>query len=438
MKTSIDKIDCPRCGTQIPVTEALQRQLTDSIKAEVSKEVEEKERILATKEKELESKEKDLKIQAQSIDQKVSEQLSEERTRIEIEAKEKADKATALELQDARAQIAEQEQRLKESQDSELEIRKQKREIEEREKALELETVRRIDEEKIRIEEETTKRLQESHRLKDAEKDKKLQDALRMNEELQRKLQQGSQQTQGEVMELELEKIIGSTFPIDQIEPVPKGISGADVIQRVFNRSGHSCGIIVWEIKRTKAWSDGWIQKFKDDQRMAKAELAILVSETLPKEVENFANLNGIWVTNQACAMSLASALRTQLIEIETTKLSAVGKNEKMEVLYRYISGSEFKQRVEAIVEAFVNMQTDLQEERRTMEKRWAKRDKQIQRVISNTSGMYGDFQSYLGSALQTIPALSSGESKDNDRNIEKIREIEILPENNDMEDIPF
>jgi hypothetical protein len=302
---------------------------------------------------------------------------------------------------------------LEASQQQELELRKQKRSIEEREKALELELTRKLDEERLKIEEAITRRLDEQHRLRDAEKDKKLQDAIKANDELRRKLEQGSQQTQGEVMELQLQQLLSNAFPEDQIEPVPKGVNGADLIQRISSRTGNPCGTIMWETKRTKSWSDSWLQKLKDDQRVLKAEIAILVSDALPRDCENFKHVSGVWITNSQCALSLAFALRLQLIEVEMTKLAAVGKNEKMEILYRYLSGSEFRQRVEAIVEAFVEMQDELQEERRIAERRWAKREKQIQRVIANTSGMYGDLQGLIGTSLQAIPALMASTAED-------------------------
>jgi hypothetical protein len=214
------------------------------------------------------------------------------------------------------------------------------------------------------------------------------------------------------VLELELESLIRAAFPLDQVEPVPKGVTGADVIQRVINRSGHCCGTIVWELKRTKAWSDGWIQKLKDDQRAIRADVAIIVSEVLPKDCSNFTQINGIWVTSPACSINLALALRMNLVDVAVTKLAAVGKNEKMEFIYQYISGPEFRQRVESIVEAFNEMQSDLQEERRIAERRWAKREKQLRRVIYGTSGMYGDFQGLIGSSLQAIAALSDNASQ--------------------------
>jgi hypothetical protein len=157
----------------------------------------------------------------------------------------------------------------------------------------------------------------------------------------------------------------------------------------------------------TKAWHDGWLQKLKDDQRAVKADLAILVTNVLPKDCNHFSHLGGIWVASLPCAIALATALRLHLIEVAHTKLSAVGKNEKMEVLFRYLAGAEFRQRIEAIAEAFIDMQQDLQEERRVAERRWSKREKQLHRVITSTAGMYGDLQELLGSSLQTIPALT-------------------------------
>src|ERR1700674_2404227 len=400
----LDSIKCPNCGEKIPISEAIYHQIADQTRAQFKSEFLEQQKKLAAKERELADKEK-------TIDQTVKEQVESARIKVLKEAEANARQTVAVEIEDLKRRAIEKDQQLEQAQKAELEVRTQKRSVEEREKNLELETARKVDEERRKIQEETEKRLQDAYRLRDAEKDKKIQDATRVNDELRRKLEQGSQQTQGEVLELELEQLIANAFPSDRIEPVPKGVSGADALQRVINSSGHSCGSIVWESKRTKSWSDGWIVKLKDDQRSVRADIAILVSEALPKDCKNFQQINGVWVSSPQCALPLAMALRSQLVEVEMAKLSAVGKNEKMEVMYRYVSGSEFKQRVEAIVEAFVDMQNDLQEERRSAERRWAKRDKQIQKVISNTGGMYGDLQGLIGSSLQSIPLLASGES---------------------------
>jgi hypothetical protein len=396
----LDKIKCPSCGEVIPVSEAMYHQIAEKTREELKAEFARQQKTIASREKKLSDREN-------ALDELVDQRVKASQAQLERDVTKKVKQSLALELEDLKRQAAEKDQRLEQAQKAELVLRSRSRELEDREKALELETARRLDHERQKVQEETAKRLQEEHRLKDAEKDKKLQDAMKANDDLRRKLLQGSQQTQGEVSELELEQVIRETFPLDRIEPVPKGVNGADILQRVVNRPGHACGTIIWEIKRTKTWSDGWIQKLKDDQRVVKAEMAIIVSDALPKECNSFGQVNGIWVANRHCALNLAVALRLHLIEIAMTKLAAVGKNEKMEIMYRYLSGSEFKQRIEAIVEAFIEMQDDLQEERRIAERRFSKREKQIQRVISSTAGMYGDLQGLVGSSLQNIPALT-------------------------------
>ncbi len=399
----LDKLKCPNCGEMIPVSEAISHQIVERTREQLKKEGLAQQQAINAKERELLDRE-------EALDRTVQDRVKAQQAEIELQARATAKAGISVELDDLRRQAAEKDHQLAKAQQAELEVRARTRALEEKERTVELEIARRLDQELSKVRDETARRLSEEYRLKDAEKDKKLQDAIKANEELRRRLQQGSQQTQGEVLELELETLIKNTFPLDHVEPVPKGAIGADLIQRVIDKAGHPCGSIVWEAKRTKAWNDGWIQKLKDDQRLVKAELAILLTEVLPKDCGNFGQVSGVWVTNPQCAMSLAIALRSQLIEIERTKLAAVGKNEKMEVLYRYLSGSEFKQRVEAVVEALIEMQEDLQEERRIFERRWSKREKQIQRVISNTSGMYGDFQGLIGASLQSIPALSPRE----------------------------
>jgi hypothetical protein len=399
----LDKLKCPNCGEMIPVSEAISHQIVERTREQLKKEGLAQQQAINAKERELLDRE-------EALDRTVQDRVKAQHAEIELQARATAKAAISVELDDLRRQAAEKDHQLAKAQQAELEVRARTRALEEKERTVELEIARRLDQESSKVRDETARRLSEEYRLKDAEKDKKLQDAIKANEELRRRLQQGSQQTQCEVLELELETLIKNTFPLDHVEPVPKGAIGADLIQRVIDKAGHPCGSIVWEAKRTKAWNDGWIQKLKDDQRLVKAELAILLTEVLPKDCGNFGQVSGVWVTNPQCAMSLAIALRSQLIEIERTKLAAVGKNEKMEVLYRYLSGSEFKQRVEAVVEAFIEMQEDLQEERRIFERRWSKREKQIQRVISNASGMYGDFQGLIGASLQSIPALSPRE----------------------------
>jgi hypothetical protein len=402
-ETDFGTIKCPGCGEAIPISEAIHHQIAERTRRELKTEALEAKRLLTARERELDEK-------AASLDQTISDRLAAERANLSKEIEAGLRSGLSMEIADLRRQADERSQRLAQAHEIELELRTEKRKLEEREKARDLEMARKLDEERVRLQQEISTQLEEEHSRQVAEKDKRLSDAMKVNDELRRKLQQGSQQLQGEVLELALEDLISQTFPLDLVQPVPKGTNGADIIQRVQNQSGYLAGSIIWESKRTKAWSDGWIHKIKDDQRQVKADIAIMVSEALPKDCSHFKQISGIWVTHPRCAIHLAGALRLILLEVASAKRGAVGKNEKMEILYAYLSGVEFRQKVDAIVEAFVTMQEDLQEERRSTERRWAKREKTIQRVITNTSGMYGDLQGLVGSSLATIPALTSGD----------------------------
>lgn len=401
-------IVCPQCSAKIPLTKAL----TDPI---VGKYKEELDREANKKSKELEVREKALKERGESIDSQVEEKLKLEKIKLRQSAEKEAREKVGVEVQNLKNHTTEMELKLKASQEKELKFLKEKRDLEEREKNFELEYQKKISEESAKIEEKAKKRSEEAHRLKDLEHEKKLQDALKTNEELKRKLEQGSQQTQGEVLELELEAILRAEFPFDEILPVEKGVRGADIIQKVHDRSGRECGTIIWESKRTKAWSDGWIQKLKDDQRAEKAEIAVIVSTVLPKEIKNARFKDGVWISNDESSLTLAHALRANLIDLARVRASAVGKNEKMEVVYGYLTGTQFKQRVEAIVEAFVTMQNDLAKEKRFFLKNWAKREKSLERVVENTCSMHGDLAELIGTSLPQIKMmeLPEGESEE-------------------------
>jgi hypothetical protein len=225
-------------------------------------------------------------------------------------------------------------------------------------------------------------------------------------EDLKRRAEQGSQQLQGEVQELELENLLRSKFPFDAIEPVPKGEFGGDVLHRVRTPNGQVSGTILWEFKRTKTWSDSWLVKLRDDQRTAKAEIAVIVTQVLPKGVETFELIDGVWVTHPRAALPVAAILRQTLLELAMSRQSSEGQQTKTEMVYQYLTGPRFKQRVEAIVEAFSTMQEDLDKERKAILKQWAKREEQIERVMGATVGMYGDLQGIAGKSLQEIAGL--------------------------------
>ncbi len=281
------------------------------------------------------------------------------------------------------------------------EIRKLRRKDEERD--LEMKKYLAGEEEKIRL--ESRKKALEEHELKDQEKDKKLRDALKQIEEMKTRIEQGSQQTQGEVLELELEELLKKEFPTDQISEVKKGVRGADVLQTVVDKRGQKCGTILWESKNA-TWSGGWIGKLKEDQRAAHADLAVLVATNPPDGTETFIFMDGVWITTRKMAIPLALALRFDLVRINFERGAVDGKSEKMEILYSYITSTEFRHRVEGIVEAFTSQQEELEREKRWFSTKWARQEKTIRSVLDHTHGMYGDLQSLVGKQLPEIKSL--------------------------------
>ena len=331
-----------------------------------------------------------------------------EESKIRQELKKEQDAKESLELTDLKKQLDELRKKGDEFREKELTLLADKRKLEEKEKDLDLQVARKLDEEKKKIELEVGKKIEEEQHTKILEKDKQLQDALREIEEMRRKLQQGSQQTQGEAFELEFEELLQKEFPNDKILPVAKGIRGGDIVQEVWDSRGNYSGKILWELKNTKLWSEEWITKLKNDQRTIKAEDAVLISEILPKEITTAGFRNGVWVTKRTFVIGIASTLRAKLIQLYYAKLSVEGKNEKMDVMYSYLSGTEFKHRVEAIVEAFSNMQSEIEKEKRYFVNKWARDEKNIRQVIDQTYGMHGDIKGIAGEVIPQIKGLDS------------------------------
>ncbi len=401
-----DTITCPHCDNTIPLTEALSRE----INAGLRKEYEARER---QKEEEFKRREEELRRKSADVERLVTEKLTAERARLEVEARKRARQEAATELSALKEAQEEDKKLLEEARRKELAHLKEKRDFEEEKRGFELKVARALEEERKAIREKAEKAFIEEHRLKDLEKDKMIQDMRGIIKDLKRKSEQGSMQTQGEVMELDLESALKARFPHDEIQPVPKGIRGADIIQKVHTNTGHFCGSIIWELKRTKAWSNEWLTKLKDDQREVKAELAVIATEAMPKETSSFGFINGVWVTGYHLAPNLAEVLRSSLLKLARIKQSTVGREEKMEAIYKYLSGPEFSQKVEAILESFKGMKDELEQEKRAMTRLWAKRDKQIERVIVTTAGMYGDLESIIGAALPPIKTLELEEGRD-------------------------
>ena len=384
-------ISCPSCGKKIPLTRALRAEIEASLKQQFDETLQDRERELRAK---------------------YETRLEDDLHRAQADAAKKAEKRVAQELAGLKNQVKDQAKDLEEARRLELSMRKREREFERKQQELELTVAREIDKERTRLVTETQERLADEHRLKDAEKERQLGDMRRQIEDLKRKAEQGSQQLQGEAGEGELESLLRANFPSDEISAIGQGVRGADVHQVVIDPRGRKSGAILWECKNTRNWSDGWIAKLKQDQRSLHADVAVLVTATLPKGCTRFALIEGVLVTDFACAAGLAAVLRANLCQLAQTRRAAISKEESLELLYRYLSGVEFRHRVEAVVEAFTAMRHDLDQERRAAERQWARRSRQIDAVTFNVSGMYGDLQG-LVPALPPIALLELPEAEE-------------------------
>ncbi len=339
--------------------------------------------------------------------------IKEERSRIAQEELQKAQTATANELNTKNRDLKElqellrsREAKLAEAQQAQAELIKKQRALDDEKRELDLTIEKRVQSGLSEIRHAAKREAEDSAKLRLAERDQTIASMQQKIEELKQKAEQGSQQLQGEVQELELENMLRSKFPFDAIDPVPKGEFGGDALQRVNSQSGMPCGTILWESKRTLRWSDGWLAKLREDQRTAKAEVCVLVSQALPKGVETFDLIEGVWVTSPRAALPVATMLRQGLLQVTQTRALSQGQQTKKEMVYDYLTGARFKQRVEAIVEAFSSMQEDLDKERKAITKQWSKRQEQIERVMNATVGMYGDLQGIAGKSLQEIEGL--------------------------------
>ena len=407
-------IQCPSCSTEIKLTESLAAPLIEQTRRQFERTLAAKDAEVAKREAALKTREGELAAAKASVDEQVAAKVKAERAAIAVEEAKKAKLLAASdldqkakELSDLQEVLKERDAKLADAQKAQADLIRKQRELDDAKREMDLTIEKKVQESLVAVRDKARQEGEEALRLRVLEKEEQISSMQRQIEDLKRKAEQGSQQLQGEVLELELESLLRSRFPLDLIEPVPKGEFGGDVLQRVLGISGQACGTILWESKRTKNWSDGWLAKLRDDQRSANAELALLVSNVLPKGVTAFDHVDGIWVAETRCAVPVAIALRQSLIEIAKVRQAGDGQQTKMELVYEYLTGPRFRHRVEAIVEKFSDMQADLDRERKTMTRLWAKRQTQIQGVIETTVGMYGDLQGIAGKALQEIEALS-------------------------------
>jgi hypothetical protein len=406
-------ITCPQCKIDIKLTESLAAPLITATRERYEKRLAEKDAEYAHREGQLRDREAKIASAQRNLEAEIAAKMVQERNKIAAEEFNRAKLTLANDLEQKIKAIGELQEVLKErdlklaeAQRAQVEVLKKQRELEDAKREIELTIEKRVQQSLTAMREQGRKEAEEELKLKVFEKEQTISSMQKQIEELKRRAEQGSQQLQGEVQELELENLLRAKFPRDSIQPVPKGEFGGDVIHRVNGTLGQSCGFILWECKRTKNWSDGWLAKVREDQRTAKAEIAVIVSHALPKDVETFELMEGVWVSHPRAALPVAVMLRQSLLELAAVRQTSEGQQTKTEMVYQYMTGPRFRQRVQAIVEAFSCMREDLEREKRAILKQWAKRDEQIDRVMQATVGMYGDLQAIAGKTLQEIEGL--------------------------------
>ena len=406
-------IICPQCKTEIKLTESLAAPLIESVKRDYEQRLSQKDADMTQREQALDDRAQSLEKAKATLDQQVAQKLQQERVRIAAEEQQRAKLSLGNDLDQKAKEISTLQEVLKqrdiklgEAQKAQAELIHKQRELDDAKRELDLTIAKRVQADLSFERDKARKEAEEEMKLKVMEKDQTITAMQRQIEDLKRRAEQGSQQLQGEVQEMELEALLAAKFPRDTIQPVPKGEFGGDVLQRVMGPLNQSCGTILWECKRTKNWSDGWLPKLREDQRTAKAEIAVIVSQALPKDVETFGFVDGVWIADPKVALPVALSLRQTLIEVASARQAAEGQQTKMEMVYGYLTGPRFRQRIQAIVEAFSSMREDLDREKKVMTRQWAKREEQIDRVMNATVGMYGDLQGIAGKTLQEIEGL--------------------------------
>ncbi len=394
MKTN--QTTCPNCGHVFDAGEALQKHLD----IELKKKLEEQEKQNAVR---IEEYKKQLQEEKRLFEQEEKKKLWSIAL---TEAQKKTEEKNMAVLQALREDNERKQKLILEGQQKELELLRKENELKLQQEQLKIQLEKQMLERAREIEEAAKKRKDEEFELVRKEYEKKLETQMNLVKEMQRKAEQGSMQLQGEVQELGLEEILRRTYLYDLIEEVGKGIRGADVVQTVINEFGQSCGKIIFESKRTQNFSNDWIEKLREDQRQTGAELAVLVTQTMPKDMDRFGQKEGVWICNYQEVNGLVFVLRQILVRSQMVRSSEENKADKMSLLYNFLTGSQFRQQIEAIVEGFSNLRTELDREKRAMQRIWKEREMQIEKVIGNTIDMYGSIRGIAGNAVAPIRQL--------------------------------
>jgi hypothetical protein len=412
-------IKCSNCGQEIEIDKALEGQIEQRVLAAAEhRHEEELEKVRA--EAEAKAKKTVDAITEQAHREAADDlEIAKRQLEAELEAKQKRSnldqELLVKQLRDDAKSANEQNDKLR---DQLTELMKSLREEKEARANAEIEAQKKADAQADKIREDARKSADEQNQFKFLELEKQLQDARKVNADMQRKLDQGSQQTQGEVLELDLENHLREEFPYDEITEVKKGQRGADIVQIVRNQSAANCGSILWETKNGK-WQPAWVPKFKQDIREANANIGVIVSQEMPEEIGDLKQIDGnVWAVCPKLATRLAVALRVTILQVDAANKMNAGKDAKMEALYQFLVGPEFRHRVEAIVENYTTLQVEIEKEKRAAALRWSHQEKAIRAVIDNTIGMYGDLQGITNRALPAIKTLELPEPVDDENDL--------------------
>ena len=416
MNKETTHIKCPNCGSKIDVNEILYHQLQEDIKKQYAAKDAEQQKQFDEKYSEI-KKERDALKKMKSdigdeIEKGINTKLSAEKIKIEKKLRDQITDEKSEEIKSIQEQL---EQKIKDTRELNKvkadfsKLQREKDELKDKiEAESELKINKKIDEEKLKI----RKELEDKNQLKVSEKEYVIQQLKEQLKEAQRKIEQGSMQVQGEVQEIAIDEYLRLNFPFDSIDEIKKGAKGGDTLQVINSRIKQNHGSIYYESKRTKDFQPTWIEKFKKDMREKGATFGVLVTETYPKEMERLGQKDGVWVCSFDEFKGLCHVLRESVILLDTAITAQENKGGKMELLYEFLTGNEFRMQIEAIVEGFSQMQSDLTKEKRAMDSIWKQREKQIQKVILNTVNMYGSIKGIAGNAIGTIKALELPASK--------------------------
>lgn len=422
MSQEQNKISCPECGEEINVNDILYHQVEEKLENKYNKDIakeQEKYNSLSSKlKKDRETLESEKQQQSEQVNQQVKSELKKQEISLKEKYKAEAEEEQSEAINSLQNELKEKSGKIKELNKASAEIEKLKREKEELSDSIKAESARELNQKLSEEKERIQKEEKDKNELKNRGLEKKLEDQKKLTEEMQRKHEQGSMQIQGEVQELSIEEWLSNQFPLDVIAEIKKGERGADCVQTVNTRTNQNCGIIYYESKRTKAFQQGWIEKFKTDIVEKKANIGVLVTETMPTDMDRLGLKDDIWICSFEEFKGLCMVLRESIVNISTAITSHDNKGDKMGMLYDFLTSNEFKLQIEAIVEGFSTMQTDLQTEKRAMNKIWKKREKQIEKVINNTSGMYGSIKGIAGNAIQEIKLLELPSDDKDDTNV--------------------